>query len=172
MQRLPPTRGASTVGRSAADRGRPDGSRGEPTDRGHSPCAPSTREAQRGARERRLLVVEDEPEVRRVVEQLLRRFGYAVELAGDGPSAIEVFQRDPKRFDAVLLDLGMPGMDGWECLERFDRLRAVPVLVSSGCDPSGGEIPARRGDAALAFLAKPYSGRALRDALERLIAPA
>ncbi len=122
------------------------------------------------ARERRVLVIEDEPEVRRVVERLLSRAGYGVELALDGASGLQLLQQDPKRFDAVLLDLKMPGMDGWECLERLDRVRPLPVLVTSGYDPSGDEIPARRGDAPLAFIGKPYSGRALFAALDGLFA--
>jgi CheY-like chemotaxis protein len=123
----------------------------------------------RAAQERRLLVVEDEPEVRRVVEKLLIRHGYAVETASDGAQAIELFQRDPKRFDAVILDLKLPGMDGWECLARLDSLRAIPVLVSSGFDPRSSEPAERRGNAPLAFINKPCAGRALRDALASLL---
>lgn len=118
--------------------------------------------------QRRLLVVEDEPEVRRVVEKLLIRYGYAVECAADGARAIDLFQRDPKRFDAVVLDLKMPGMDGWECLAGLDRIRAIPVLVSSGYDPSDSELHTRRSQAPIAFINKPYSGRALGDAIAAL----
>jgi signal transduction histidine kinase/CheY-like chemotaxis protein len=120
------------------------------------------------ARKRRILVIEDEPAVRRVVEQLLLRLGYDAEVAADGPAALELFQRHADRFDAVMLDLKMPGMDGWECLGYLDRIRPVPVLVSSGYDPSGTDAVPRPAGAPLAFIGKPFSGDALRGALEGL----
>jgi signal transduction histidine kinase len=120
------------------------------------------------ASKRRILVIEDEPAVRRVVEQMLLRLGYDAETAADGPQALELFQRHADRFDAVMLDLKMPGMDGWECLEHLDRIRPVPVLVSSGYDPSGTDAVPRPAGARLAFVGKPFSADALRGALEGL----
>jgi len=76
----------------------------------------------------RLLVVEDDPGVRGAVERALRGAGHEVSTATDGQRGLELATTRP--FDAVVLDLGLPGIDG---LEVCRRLRAsgsrVPVLV-------------------------------------------
>lgn len=81
----------------------------------------------------RILVVDDDPGVRASLDRALRLEGYEVTAVGDGPSALrELATRPP---DAVILDLGLPGMDG---LEVCRRLRAAgddtPVLVVTARD--------------------------------------
>ena len=75
-----------------------------------------------------VLLVEDDPSVRGAVERALRHAGHTPAVATDGPSALEQVAATP--FDAVILDLGLPGIDG---LEVCRRLRAqgdrVPVLM-------------------------------------------
>jgi DNA-binding response OmpR family regulator len=75
-----------------------------------------------------LLVVDDDPTVSDVVRRYLERAGYAVTLAGDGPTALAAFERE--RPDLVVLDLMLPGIDG---LEVCRRLRAteptLPVVM-------------------------------------------
>ena len=77
---------------------------------------------------RAVLVVEDDPSVRDVVEMVLERAGYAVTSAADGPAALQQ-AADATTFDLVVLDLMLPGLDGFEVCRRLRRTSAVPVLV-------------------------------------------
>lgn len=81
----------------------------------------------------RVLLVEDDPMIGRSVQQALRESSHAVDWVQDGPAALIALQADS--YDMVLLDLGLPGLDGMEVLQR---LRAgadqVPVLVISARD--------------------------------------
>ncbi len=118
----------------------------------------------------RILVVDDEPLVARVAKRLLKRKGLEVETAESGSSALEQLAEDPTRFDAILLDLSMPGMSGVEVLHRLRaELPNLPVIVSSGFGREAlaeGLRPKRE-----AFLPKPYTGdeldRALASVLDR-----
>lgn len=81
----------------------------------------------------RILVVDDQGDIRDLAGAILEAEGYRVATAGDGEEALEAIFRDP--FDLVLLDINMPGMDGWETLRllRADddgaRLRVVLFSV-------------------------------------------
>src|SRR3712207_4455187 len=79
-----------------------------------------------------VLVVEDAPEMRELVRALLERAGLEVAEAADGRTALRVmFDRRP---DAVLLDVGLPGLDGWTVLERIREVSNVPVLMLTAED--------------------------------------
>ena len=86
----------------------------------------------RGAGER-LLVVDDEPVIARVVSEQLRRLGYAVTSVNDPEEALELIAEDPDDFDLLLTDLQMPRMDGVELAARVARVRPdLPVVLSTG----------------------------------------
>jgi DNA-binding response OmpR family regulator len=74
---------------------------------------------------RRILIVEDEKDIRELLEHYLKKEGYAVESAKDGPAGLEKAAKG--RFDLVLLDLMLPQMDG---LEICRRLRAEPATAA------------------------------------------
>jgi PAS domain S-box-containing protein len=82
-------------------------------------------------RRARILVVDDDPQVLRVLDETLQGLGHAVTALSSGQAALAAYQ--PGRFDVVLADVGMPGMNGWEFAER---LRAcdpqVPLLFITG----------------------------------------
>lgn len=81
---------------------------------------------------RRILVVDDQQDIRDMTALVLSGAGYRVETAESGESALSTLVRD--RFDLVLLDINMPGMDGWETLRliRCDEdLTDVPVVMFS-----------------------------------------
>lgn len=80
----------------------------------------------------RVLVVEDEPELLRVLAQALREEGYAVDEADNGPDA--VVKATNGDYDAVLLDLMPPGLDGWQVLARLRKTRPTPVLILTARD--------------------------------------
>jgi two-component system, OmpR family, response regulator len=80
----------------------------------------------------RVLVVEDEPELLRVVSQALRESGYAVDEASDGEEGL--YKAKSWDYDAVVLDLMLPGLDGWQILERMRRDKKTPVLIVTARD--------------------------------------
>jgi DNA-binding response OmpR family regulator len=80
-----------------------------------------------------ILVAEDDPETRLILQQGLVRAGYRVIIAEDGEQALERFRE--YKPDLVLLDVEMPRLNGWEVLERLKsgwRSRKVPVMMVTG----------------------------------------
>ena len=85
-----------------------------------------------GGNERTILVAEDDHSCRSALHHYFERSGYRVTEAADGPSSLRaVFQHSA---DLVILDLGLPGVDGTEVLAKIRRHSAVPVIVCSGRD--------------------------------------
>ncbi|MDP2314539.1 MAG: AAA family ATPase [Pseudomonadota bacterium] len=115
----------------------------------------------------RILLVDDEEGVRSLARAVLERQGYVVEEAADGLAALGVVERGP-RPDAVVLDLVMPGLDGWRTLARIRELDpTLPVVVMSGYDSRGGEGRPVEPDAQLA---KPFRLRDLVATVARVLA--
>ncbi len=111
-----------------------------------------------------LLIVDDEPMIARVTTRLLELRGIAVDTADSGFAALERLATESERFDAVLLDLSMPGMSGTEVLRRLrSDFPELPVIVSSGFGRDAIEGGLRRDREA--FLPKPYTGDELDRAL-------
>ena len=108
-----------------------------------------------------VLVVDDEPLVRRFVGAVLRRAGFTVLEAGDGEEALAVHADHAAELRAVLLDLTMPRLGGEETLRELRARDAeLPIVLSSGYALDGPEE--RSGvDGASAFLQKPYEVDAL-----------
>ncbi len=112
-----------------------------------------------------VLLADDEPSIRRVMSQLLPLQGFDVLLAADGEEAVKAFALDPARVTAVVLDLGMPRVNGREALKRIRALsKTVPVVVTSGAP--GDELPG----VAMTLL-KPYAADDLIAALRKVSAP-
>jgi two-component system, OmpR family, response regulator len=110
----------------------------------------------------RILVVEDEPELLGVVAQALREEGYAVDEADNGTDGL--FKAQSWEYDGIVLDLMLPGIDGWQLLAELRRQRKTPVLILTARDA----VPERiRGLDAGAddYLVKPF---ALGELLARL----
>ena len=81
---------------------------------------------------RRVMVVEDEPENRLFIGLMLRTEGYDVVEAEDGPAAFELLQRSETRPDLILLDVMMPGLNGWQVFQRLredPRWTGIPVVM-------------------------------------------
>ena len=104
----------------------------------------------------RVLVVDDEGLVRKVLVRSLERLGYEAVDVADGHSAIEALEREAATFGCVLLDLSMPDMDGYEVFRRIRAAHAeLPVVIMSG--HSEGEVASRLApQAATAYLGKPF----------------
>ena len=80
----------------------------------------------------RLLVVEDELDLLRALEKALQEEGYAVDTASDGEDGL--FKATSWNYDAIVLDLMLPKLDGWELLKRLRRIKKTPVLVLTARD--------------------------------------
>jgi two-component system OmpR family response regulator len=80
----------------------------------------------------RILVVEDEPDLADVLQKALREAGYAVDAAADGDDAL--FKAESWDYDAVVLDIMLPGRDGWSCLSELRRSKKTPVLMLTARD--------------------------------------
>ncbi len=88
----------------------------------------------------RIMVVDDEPQIVRALSINLRARGYEVTTAGDGLEAIEVATLAPP--DVVVLDLGLPDLDGVDVITRLRARSAVPILVLSGRSDSADKVEA------------------------------
>lgn len=120
--------------------------------------------------QRRVLVVDDEPHIGRIVQLKLEHADFAVELATDGRSAIERLRSDAP-LDLVLLDIMMPDGSGLDVLARLRTMphrRHTPVimLTAKGQDADRQEA-ARLG--ATDFLTKPFSPKRLLARIEELL---
>lgn len=85
-----------------------------------------------GPRNMRILVVEDDDDLRRLVVQALRENGYAVDDAGDGHDGL--FKATTWEYDAVVLDVMLPRISGLELLRRLRKTHQTPVLILSARD--------------------------------------
>lgn len=110
----------------------------------------------------RVLVIEDEPDLRRALVQSLGEAGFAVDQAGDGPLGLsKALDWD---YDAVVLDLMLPGLDGWQVLSRLRAVKKTPVLILTARDAVDDRV---RGldQGADDYLVKPF---ALSELLARV----
>ena len=116
-----------------------------------------------------MLVVEDSDSVRRLIEVCLRVLNVTVTSAIDGPSGLAAVRADLP--DAVVLDIGLPGLDGWEVLRQ---LRADPatehvkvLVLTAHAQPEIADRAAQGG--AEAFMTKPFRPTDLREQVEKLL---
>jgi CheY-like chemotaxis protein len=117
----------------------------------------------------RILVVEDQDAIRRMIEALVQARGHQVTAVASGTKAIDVMSTDPP--DLVLLDLMLPGQyDGFEVCKRLRAdpvTRKVPVVIISAMDDDSARARAKEAGAT-AFYTKPFSPIALLKEIDRL----
>lgn len=87
---------------------------------------------------KRILVVEDEPEIQELLAAYLRHEGYEVTAAGDGMEAIDVFRAGS--FDLVLLDIMLPKIDGFGVCELIRRESSVPIIMLTALDGEAEQL--------------------------------
>lgn len=116
----------------------------------------------------RLLYVDDEADLRELIENQLIMEGYDVTTASDGMEAIEILRRNS--FDVVLLDVRMPRMDGVEVLQALHHLNLHPrtIMLTGDADLSVLSRCASLGVSD--YLTKPYQFRELVDSIDRVMA--
>lgn len=120
--------------------------------------------------EQRVLVIEDSASVRRLIEVCLRVLGVNVASASDGVSGLAAIRAD--RPDAVVLDIGLPGLDGWEVLRQLrddEDTASIKVLVLTAHAQPEMADKAERGGAD-SFMTKPFRPLDLRVQVEKLLA--
>src|SRR6202142_2737060 len=114
----------------------------------------------------RILVVEDEPDLLASLAQALREEGYAVDTADNGDDGL--FNAEGTDYDAIVLDVMLPGMDGWEILKRLRKSKKTPVLMLTARDASRDRV---RGldTGADDYVVKPFDLKELFARLRALI---
>jgi two-component system OmpR family response regulator len=114
----------------------------------------------------RILIVEDEPDLCRGLARALREEGYAVDTADNGEDGL--FNADSTDYDAVVLDVMLPRLDGWEVLSRLRKKKKTPVLMLTARDQSRDRV---RGldTGADDYLVKPFDLDELLARLRALI---
>jgi two-component system KDP operon response regulator KdpE len=122
---------------------------------------------------KKILIVDDEPAQIRLMEQVLTNKGYEVYKAGSGPEALRmIFQRKP---DLVLLDVVMPGVDGWQTCSRIREVSDVPIIMLTGKRTTEEDIVRGLDYGADEYLTKPLGNNELvarvRAALRRAERP-
>jgi len=114
----------------------------------------------------RILIVEDEPDLLSSLAQALREEGYAVDTANDGEDGF--YKAENYDYDAVVLDVMLPKMDGWQVLARLRKIKKTPVLMLTARDQSRDRV---RGldDGADDYVVKPFDLAELFARLRALI---
>ena len=113
----------------------------------------------------RLLIVDDEPALLKLLQRYLERLGYRIDVAANAEEALRRFCTSPSDYVCVLTDLHLPGMGGEELLEQMREIRPdLPALVSSG-------YPHQPRHPATGFLQKPYLPAMLVEEINRLLKP-
>ena len=115
-----------------------------------------------------ILIADDETRVRRVLAAELERGGFDVTLAGDGPQVLEVLESMNPPPDLIVLDLMMPGLDGFEVLERIRRTSSVPVIMLTAKGAVSDKTTAFRLGAD-DYLTKPFSYEELEARIHALL---
>ncbi len=119
----------------------------------------------------RLLVADDEPDVRDIVAQIFRTKGFTVQVALDGQDALAKFNLDPHVVDLAVLDLTMPWLDGLRTLAAMRELRpSLPAVVMSGYSRTL-DFEAAPQAGPTVFLSKPFEVEHLRSEVLRLLGP-
>ncbi|QIG46924.1 sigma-54-dependent Fis family transcriptional regulator [Nordella sp. HKS 07] len=118
----------------------------------------------------RVLIVEDDPAQRRILEEMMKRFGFEAVSAESGAKGLDILSGPTGgQLELVILDLMMPGMDGLEFLERMAGVRGhVPVIVQTAQGSIETVIKAMRAGAD-DFVVKPISPERLRVSVQNLL---
>ena len=114
-----------------------------------------------------VLVVDDDADTRDLVDMLLERAGYERAIAASGEEAVSLLeQRTPA---LIVLDLNMPGMDGWSVaalVRKHERTARIPILVMTGLTQNVENAARRAG--ATAFVLKPIDAKRFVKEVKRL----
>ncbi len=114
----------------------------------------------------RVLVIEDDQDISLGIRTVLARSGFDVASSSDGREGLRAFHSD--RPDLVVLDIGLPTLDGWGVLERIRDLSDVPVLILTAHGNEADKVRGLHGGAD-DYLTKPFGNRELAARVEALL---
>ncbi|NQU12939.1 MAG: response regulator, partial [Desulfobacteraceae bacterium] len=113
-----------------------------------------------------ILVVDDDPQIREIIEELVQSFGHACRSAGNGLDALNLIKKE--RFDIVICDIKMPGMDGLQVMTEVRKMNLdLPFIIITGFGEEysyDGVV----GSGAQDFIKKPFTTSELETKLNRI----
>lgn len=118
----------------------------------------------------RILCIDDEPGVVELVSLIFKSQNIQVEGANTGQEGLDSMRRNPP--DAVLLDIMMPEMDGWEVYKEIradERLKSIPVIIVTARNSSFEEIIARERAGVNDYVTKPFVPNDLRESVSLVL---
>ncbi len=116
-----------------------------------------------------ILVVDDEPDVRMILEALLTQSGYSVSEARDGREALDILA--DRKFDLMILDLMMPRLSGEEVMEQLrlqERLKDMPVIMLTA-KAQQKDVEKGYKEGASFYIVKPFSNTTIRELVSCLL---
>ncbi len=115
-----------------------------------------------------ILIADDEESIRTLTRHMIEQFGFKALEAVDGTQCVTMYEQHKDELRAVILDLKMPGLDGWQCREHIrSEDNVLPILIVSGYNP--GESTIIDDDRNTSFLAKPFRVQQLKESLSSLL---
>lgn len=126
----------------------------------------------RPGQRRKILIIEDDSDIRNFLKMLFAQYSYEVETSDSGLTGLASFAHFMP--DIIILDLAMPDMDGMTFLARrgqIGRIKDIPILVLSARDGHGDVVGAMTAGAA-AYIAKPFDNAKLLATVKKLAGPA
>jgi CheY-like chemotaxis protein len=111
----------------------------------------------------KILVVDDEPAICKLMSNMLAILGHESILAGNGLEAVDRFSSDRQRIDLVITDLNMPMMDGYEAIRQIRKINPNSMIVSMSAIASNPPSDTT-------FLEKPFTLATLRSSLDLIVA--
>jgi CheY-like chemotaxis protein len=113
-----------------------------------------------------VLLVENEPALKTLLQKHLTSLGYSLITAEDGLEAIEIFERDPAKIDAVVMDVNMPRMKGDDALRRMRELKpSIKAILTSAFPDSRN----RATELKVSFVSKPFSLTTLAQGIRAVL---
>lgn len=116
----------------------------------------------------RILLIEDDPDIAWIVQLQLKLIGYEVNSAQDGISGLNVFLTAGA--DLILLDIDLPGLNGWDVYSRVRQVSPVPIIMLTAYPQQRKHQPPGFGESAECCIEKPFSVRDLKGQMERMLA--
>ncbi|MGV2941297.1 response regulator transcription factor [Mesobacillus sp. LC4] len=115
---------------------------------------------------KRVLVAEDEQRISQLLKMYLERESFVVEVADNGEAALEKAMEDS--FDVIILDILMPGMNGFSVLEEIRKTKDIPVIMLSA---KGEAHDLKRGEelGASEYILKPFSPKEVVSKIKELL---
>jgi two-component system response regulator VanR len=114
----------------------------------------------------KILIVEDDPHIRSVVSAFLTQDGYEVSECADGDEALELFYQE--KYQLLILDILLPGVNGFELLKEFRRICEAPVLMMTALTDDRDQLSAFN-NLADDYVTKPFSTQILLKRVEALL---